>query len=275
MTLYGSEKWVFEENRIRRWAYRLLGEVHVPGRLRSYHVLRAIRSLGLFQRPVSMLDAGSGRGDLTLHLARRCPHWRITGVDADELKVQSAAELARRHRLCNLHYETGLLEDLRFDSQFDLVVSADVLEHIADDERVIGNLCRALRPGGYLLVTAPSVPQRKHLPLVRWREKRIGFHPSQYGHVRQGYGPAELAEKFAKSGAETVLTRFTFGLFGTLAFDLFFVIGDNRPHPLVFAFMFPWLMALAAADLYFPARTGSAILAVARRPERVGEVRAA
>lgn len=275
MTLYGSEKWVFEESRIRRWAYRLLGEVHVPGRLRSYHILRALGSLGLFERPVQMLDAGSGRGDLALHLARRCPHWRITGVDADELKTQRAAELARRNGLSNVHFETGLLEDLGFDSEFDLVVSADVLEHIADDERVIGNLCRALRPGGYLIVTSPSVPQRAHLPMVRWRERRIGFHPSDYGHVRQGYGPADLAAKFGRAGAEMVSARFTFGLFGTLAFDLFFVLGDNRPNPLVFALAFPGLMALAAADLYFPTRTGSAILAIARRPEKVREVQAA
>lgn len=275
MILYGSEKWIFEESRIRRWAYRLLGEVHVPGRLRSYHILRSIRSLGLFERPVQMLDAGSGRGDLALHVARRCPHWRITGVDADELKVQRAAELARRHGLTNVRFEAGLLEELPYDTQFDLVVSADVLEHIADDERVIGNLCRALRPGGYLLVTSPSVPQRPHLPLVRWREQRIGFDPSQYGHVRQGYGPSDLAEKFRRAGAEPLSARFTFGFFGTLAFDLFFVIGDNRPNPVVFAVMFPCLMALAAADLCFPTRTGSAILAIARRPERMGEARAA
>ncbi len=275
MRLYGSEKWVFEESRIRRWAYRLLGEVHVPGRLRSYHILRAVRSLGLFERPVHMLDAGCGRGDLALHLARRCPHWSITGVDADEGKVERAAQLARRCGLPNVRFQTGLLETLEFDSQFDLIVSADVLEHIADDDRVIANLCRALRPNGYLLVTSPSIPQRAHLPLVRWREKRIGFHPSQYGHVRQGYGPADLAEKFARSGAEIVSARFTFGFFGTLAFDLFFVIGDNRPNPLVFALIFPALMALAAADLYFPGQTGSAILAIARRPAAAGEVRAA
>jgi len=275
MTLYGSEKWIFEESVVRRWAYRLLGEVHVPGRLRSYHILRTLRSLGLLNRSVRMLDAGSGRGDLALHLARRCPHWQILGVDADELKVARSNELARRAGLENLHFETALLEDLVFRDEFDLIVSADVLEHIADDQRVIANLCRALRPGGYLVITSPSVPQRAHLPLVRWREKRIGFDPAQYGHVRQGYGPTDLAEKLDRAGARMIQSRFTFGFFGTLAFDLFFVIGDNRPNPVVFGLMFPALMALAAADLYFPTRSGSAILAVAQRPAMAVEERAA
>ena len=39
------------------------------------------------------------------------------------------------------------------------------------------DLARALAPGGYLLLTFPSVPQRRHLRLVAWRERRIGFKP--------------------------------------------------------------------------------------------------
>jgi 2-polyprenyl-3-methyl-5-hydroxy-6-metoxy-1,4-benzoquinol methylase len=266
MTLYGSEKWIFQETAVRRWAYRLFGEVNVPGRLRSYHVIRTLRGLGLTGRPLHMLDAGCGKGDLALHLARCYPHWQVLGVDADAVKVRRANTLAVRLGLSNLRFQTALLEDLDLDSQFDLIISADVLEHIQDDSRVIANFCRAARPGGYILVTSPSIPQPWHLPTVKWRERKIRFHPSQYGHVRQGYDACGLARKFSAAGAELLLSRFTFGFFGTLAFDLFFTIGDNRPNPLVFAIFFPWLMLLAALDLWLPCRHGAAILAVARRP---------
>jgi SAM-dependent methyltransferase len=265
--MYGSEKWIFEPSPLKRWAYRLLGEVHVPGRLRSYHILRTLRRLGLMERPVRMLDAGCGRGDLALHLARRKPDWSILGLDLDPVKVDRANGIVRRLGLNNVEFRAGRLEDARFECEFDLVVSADVLEHIQDDETVIANLCRAARPGGYVLVTSPSVPQRKHLPLVRWRERRIGFQPSDYGHVRQGYSREDLERKFGRAGGRLVHSRFTFGLFGTLAFDLFFSIGDSRPNPLVFALMFPGLMALAGLDLCFPSATGSAILAAARRED--------
>jgi hypothetical protein len=83
--------------------------------------------------------------------------------------------------------------------------------------------------------------------------------------VRQGYSREDLEEKFAAVGARVTRSYLTFGFFGTLAFDLFFVIGDNRPHPVVFALMFPLLMLLAALDLAFPSKTGSAILAVASK----------
>lgn len=264
--MYGSEKWIWESGFLRRWAYRLAGEIHVPGRLRAYHVLRALRRMAPPDRPVRLLDAGCGRGDLALFLARRHRDWRITGLDVDPGKVEKARAMAARLRLGNVEFVEGSLEALPFDSEFDVAISADVLEHIENDRDAIRNLCRALRPGGQAIVTAPSAPQRKHLPTVRWREKRIGFEYAQTGHVRNGYGKADLDEKFAAAGGRVVRSYYTFGFFGTLAFDLFFSIGDSRPHPLVFALFFPWLMVLSGLDLLFPSRTGSAILAVACRP---------
>jgi 2-polyprenyl-3-methyl-5-hydroxy-6-metoxy-1,4-benzoquinol methylase len=264
--MYGSEKWICEPNPVRRWAYRLLGEINVPGRLRSYHILGALRRLGLMDRPIRMLEAGCGKGDLAIYLARRNPHWQIVGLELDPEKVERARLVAERLGLTNIEFRLGNLEDPSFDSEFDLILNADVLEHIQDDVTVIRNFCRALRPGGFVLVTSPSIPQRKHLRTVYWREKRIGFHPSDYGHVRDGYSKQDLEEKFAAAGGRVVDCRFTFGLFGTLAFDVFFSIGDSHPNPVVYALMFPWLMALAGLDLALPTRTGSAILAVAQRP---------
>ncbi len=263
--MYGSEKWIVERDRTRRWAYRLLGEVAVPGRLRAYHVLKAISRVSKRSDRLNVLDAGSGRGDLAIHLARRCPRWHIVGVEADAAKTEAARKIAKQLGLNNVEFRVGKLEDLACEGEFDLAVSADVLEHIDDDRAVLANLCRALRPGGHVIVTSPSVPQRPHLPTVRWREKRIGFHNSQYGHVRDGYSKEDLRRKFLEAGGNVTVCTYTFGFFGTLAFDIFFSIGDNRPNPLVFAAFFPFLMALAGLDLLFPSRSGSAVLAIAAR----------
>ncbi len=263
--MYGQEKWICEPNVVKRWAYRLLGEVHVPGRLRAAHIQREIGRLGLTKAPVRMLDAGSGRGDLAIHLARGFPSWQIVGLELEPEKVANSRRIAERLRLSNVEFCEGSLETFEAENKFDLIVNADVMEHIEDDRRVLANLYRALRPGGHIILTSPSVPQRKHLRLVAWRERRIGFQPSDYGHVRDGYSREDLEEKFSAVGARVTRSYLTFGFFGTLAFDLFFVIGDNRPHPLVFALMFPFLMALAALDLTFPTKTGSAILTVASK----------
>ncbi len=263
--MYGQEKWICEPSPVKRWAYRLFGEVHVPGRLRAAHIQREIRHLGLTKSSIRMLDAGSGRGDLAIHLARRFPSWHVVGLELEPEKVANSRAIAERLSLRNVEFRQGSLETFEAEGEFGLIVNADVMEHIEDDRRVLANLYRALRPGGHIILTSPSVPQRKHLRLVAWRERRIGFQPSDYGHVRQGYSLQDLEEKFTAVGAHLKRAYLTFGFFGTLAFDLFFVIGDNRPQPIVFALMFPFLMALAGLDLVFPSRTGSAILAVASK----------
>ena len=266
--MYGSEKWITEPRLLKRWGYRLFGELHVPGRIRGNHIIGEMRRLGLMEKPVRMLDAGSGKGDLAIHLAGLCPRWEVVGVELSKEKVERARYTAERLGLTNVSFHAVPLEELRFEDQFDLIVSADVLEHIEDDRTVLRNMFRALKPGGYVIITSPSIPQRRHLWLVRWRERRIGFHPSDYGHVRDGYGKRDIEEKFQHSGGRLIHSRFTFGFFGTLAFDVFFVIGDNKPNPAVFVLCFPFLLALGALDLHSRPRIGSAILAVgAKGPE--------
>jgi len=262
VTMYGQEKWVSETNPLKRWGYRLFGELHVPGRIRGNHVMRAISQLGLDNQPLRVLDAGSGRGDLAVALARRHPNWHIIGVDLALDRAAYAIAAAKHLGLKNLEFRIGDLANLGYENEFDLIVNSDVLEHIEDDRTVLRNLFRALRPGGHLVVTSPSIPQRRHLRLVRWRERRINFSVREYGHVRDGYSTRDIEDKFHGAGGRVVSSYFTFGFFGTLAFDIFFAIGDNAPNPVVFAVMFPWLLGMGFLDLHFPSRVGSAILAV-------------
>ncbi len=265
--LYGQEKAFGEADWRRRLGYRLVGEMHVPGRLRIWHVIKELRRLGLW-RPASLtvLDAGGGEGSFCYFMARKFPRWRVVLGDNAASTLERAAAIRQALRLENLDLREMNLLDLGEHEAYDLIVCSDVLEHIEEDQRVVGNLAAALKPGGYLVVTSPSVPQPKHLPLVAWREKRIGFTPEDYGHVRQGYGEADLERIFAEAGLETQRIRRTFGPFGTLMFDLFFVTGDSRPNPLVFAVLFPFYLGLSALDLFVPSKRGAAILGVARKP---------
>ncbi len=125
--------------------------------------------------------------------------------------------------LSNVSFSRDNLLNLTATSEYDLITNTDVLEHIEDDVGAMANLARALAPGGYLLLTFPSVPQRRHLKLVAWRERRIGFKPEDIGHVRPGYSPAMMDSLARAVGLETVKTVWTYGPFGNLAHDLFFV----------------------------------------------------
>ena len=79
-----------------------------------------------------------------------------------------------------LPYQSGCL---------DLVVSADVIEHLADPERYQMEAVRVLREGGTLLLTTP-----KWIPPRRWDSS----------HVKE-YRPRELRDLLEKNFADVKL----------------------------------------------------------------------
>lgn len=265
--LYGQEKALAETDWRRRLGYKLIGELHTPGRLRIWHVIRELKQLGLWKdEPLAVLDAGGAEGSFCYYVARRFSEWQVILADNATSAVEKANAIRSSLQLNNLDVREVDLLRLGEREAFHLVVCSDVLEHIEDDQTVVANLAAALKPGGILIVTSPSVPQPKHLPLVAWRERRIGFSPSDYGHVRQGYSEAHLQRLFEDAGLVTKRVRRTFGFFGTLMFDIFFVTGDSRPNPLIYAALFPFYMGLSFLDLALPTSTGAGILGVAHKP---------
>ncbi len=251
---------------MRRQAYRLVGEIHIPGRIRIHHVFREIKALGLPEEGVAMLDAGTGRGDIALHCARLFPRWKIHGIDLEDERVERCRTAATALHLGNASFSKDNLLNLTARSEYDLITSTDVLEHIEDDRHAMSNLARALRPGGYVLLTFPSVPQRRHSRLVAWRERRIGFTPADIGHVRPGYSPDQINGLAREVGLEPVKTVWTYGPFGNLAHDIFFVLGDSKPNPIVFVVALPFLLSLSFLELRTTTRHGSGLLAIARKP---------
>ncbi len=261
MPMIGFGKGLVEKNPMKRIAYRLFGEIHIPGRIRLNHVLKEI---GKFKLPadkkIRVLDAGCGRGDFTFYLAKKFPDWQVTGIELVEEKYKDALIIKDKLGLTNAEVLNINLLELDRENEFDLIISSDVLEHIQDDDLVFSNFQRALKKGGHIVLTTPSIPQRKHLWLVKRREEKIGFDPSDYGHVRDGYSKEDYRSKLKPLGFKEIDPKYTFGPFGTLAFDLFFVIGDNKPNPVVFLLFLPLLLALGFADLHVKNNTGSAIM---------------
>lgn len=96
------------------------------------------------------LDVGCGGGYLAEEFARA--GFEVTGVDPAPETIETARSHASTSKL-NIDYRIGSGEQLPFaDESFDHVACCDVLEHVDDVDRVIGEIARVLRPGRAVLL---------------------------------------------------------------------------------------------------------------------------
>ncbi len=110
--------------------------------------------LALSQPPARerVLDFGGGNGILTPTLARR--YREVVCVD---LRTEMVDELRRAEQLGNVTALAGDIGSIALPGDsFDTIVAADVLEHIVDLPPLVVEFRRLLKPGGELLVSAPS-----------------------------------------------------------------------------------------------------------------------
>jgi ubiquinone/menaquinone biosynthesis C-methylase UbiE len=100
--------------------------------------------------PVRILDLGCGTGEITRRLAARYPQATLLGIDI----LESNLALARRQPDASggrIRYEQGDAFALgQGDASFDLVVCRHVSQAVPDFPKVLAELSRVLKPGGWL-----------------------------------------------------------------------------------------------------------------------------
>jgi SAM-dependent methyltransferase len=242
-------------SRFERLYARLLGAPANGLRIRLRRVLPATE--GSYR---TILDAGCGSGVFAYELAKRHPEATILGVDSDPDLVARDNEIAGRAGLANCHFQEGDVTALGFDDAFDLVLSVDNLEHVADDVGAMRTLLHALRPGGRLVVHVPGYERRWML-----YGRQVNF--SVPGHVRPGYKSDELVGKLGEAGFEVIAHRYTYGMIETFTNNISYLItGADQRKKLLYAAVFPFLLALSYFGKSSRPRWGAGVLAIAQRP---------
>ncbi|MCM2273204.1 MAG: cyclopropane-fatty-acyl-phospholipid synthase family protein [Candidatus Didemnitutus sp.] len=98
---------------------------------------------------LAILELGCGWGSLTLWMAERYPHARITGVSHSRTQRAHILAEAARRGLDNVEIITCDMNDFDIDAgRFDRVVSVEMFEHMKNWPRLMANIARWLKPGG-------------------------------------------------------------------------------------------------------------------------------
>ena len=119
----------------------------------------------------AVLDLGCAGGFMAEALAARGA--RVTGIDPAAQAIDAARAHARTGGL-RIGYDVGVGEALPYDdASFDAVVCVDVLEHVADLNKVLAEVARVLRPGGMFLFDTINRNPLARLATITIAEDRV------------------------------------------------------------------------------------------------------
>ena len=122
-----------------------------------------------------VLDLGCAGGFMAEAIAKRGA--RVTGIDPAQKAVEIAKSHAESERL-SIKYDVGVGENLPYaDQTFDIVVCVDVLEHVLDLNRVIDEIARVLKPGGYLAYDTINRTRLARFATITLAEDILGILP--------------------------------------------------------------------------------------------------
>ena len=121
---------------------------------------------------LDVLDIACGEGYGSAMLAGAAKS--VTGVDIDMPTVENAR---RKYTSPRLRFDVGSVSRIPLpDTSFDCVVSFETLEHLAEQEEMLSEFRRVLRPDGFIVISTPNK--------VEYSEKRNFYNEF---HVRELY----------------------------------------------------------------------------------------
>jgi len=130
----------------------------------------------------SFLEIGCGTGFVISGISQQFPDAHLRGSEY----LEGGLEYARR-RSPAVEFEQMDAQCIPYDSTLDAVGAFDVLEHIREDEVVLQQIYKALKPGGTVFIT---VPQHRWL----WSEV------DEYACHERRYTANELHQKVSHAG---------------------------------------------------------------------------
>lgn len=132
---------------------------------------------------LSVLDYGFGHGHALFRFGRLD---RLHGIELSDVAIRAVTEKARIRGYANVDLRTPPSDDpVRIEypaDHFDVVICSHTIEHVHNDEGLLSELCRVLRPGGKCFLLVPTDVDHSGL-LSEELERRNPVFPEKSFHA--------------------------------------------------------------------------------------------
>jgi len=126
--------------------------------------------------PEAILDFGAGVGDFIKILDGAAIGETLKGIDILERPEQLPDNIDWVSQDLNEEFSDG--------TQYDLVVSLEVIEHLENPRAMIRNIFSLLKPGGHAIITTPNQNSLSSILALIFKGHFIAFLDSNYpGHI--------------------------------------------------------------------------------------------
>jgi SAM-dependent methyltransferase len=209
---------------------------------------------------VDVLDYGCGEGRYLPIILQAFPNAQITGCDVSTLAIERA-----RARYAGSFLEMSDEHAPVHDESADVLISVEVLEHVANVRLAVSEIRRVLRCGGVALLTTPCANSWS----LEWLLNRLrgGLQPSADGYGRFATDEPGHLRRLRSSDLEALLTdaglvsdHFSFRA------HLFTTVMDHRLVRRLVPLSIRVSVSMWDWRLWRTRRNGATMLVVARKP---------
>ena len=147
---------------------------------------------------LAVLDVGCGGGLLCEPMARLGA--QVTGIDA----AAESIGVARAHAVAmglSIDYRAAAAADLAHTGEaFDVVLSMEVVEHVAERDAFVADCARLVRPGGLMVLATLNRTPKSFLLAIVGAEYVLRWLPRGTHEWRRFVRPSELAASLRRAG---------------------------------------------------------------------------
>ena len=175
------------------WSRELAAGKEQRGNLQTN--LEFLEKINLIKPENKILEIGCGIGSIVNELHHR--GFDITGTD-----ISNEAIAYGQKKFGDINLQVQSAENLPYENDsFDVVLSFDLFEHIAQIEKHVSEVTRVLRKGGYYLFQTPN--KYSNMIFETWYHKSFNWkitHPSLHS-------PGQLKRRLTKNGYEVTFIK--------------------------------------------------------------------